>query len=266
MAFNIISIFVLLNIISIKLIICESKECQRKLPIKIGDECSSLYCSNLQFEKGECTISNPIIKTQWLNNIIVVGEKDFRYLSIITTSSGEMLLSTSSYPINKDRIYFGIYSNGEPIFKNSNGEKTYFLKKTVARTSSYERYESVGYSIRINNDRIQNKEYFINIGKDITYTEILDFINYDKNLIELPNSETLNCNTELYIGSIINNIEEGINYYYFPTIKKISNSNFKFFLIKFNLRYNSNGNILFQTINSKTFDSVDTKTDSISIE
>ena len=261
MNFNIISIFVLLNIIiSINLIICESKECQRELPIKIGEECFSLNCSKLQFEIGECIISNPIIRTQWLNNIILVGEKDFRYISFTTTSSGEMILTTSSYPVNRNRIYFAINSIGEPIFKNSNGENTYIIKKTVSRTSSYERYETVGYSIRINNDPKENKEYFINFGKDVTYTEIFDFINYNEDIIELPYTQVLNANTEIYLGGIINNIEDGINYYYFPTIKKSSDTDYKFFLIKFYFIYDSDGNILFQSIKSVNFNTVDKKT------
>jgi hypothetical protein len=70
----------------IKFILCELNECERDKPIKKGTQCLSTYCSNSQFDSGQCIVSNPIIKTQWLNNIILVGEKDYRYIGFITSS------------------------------------------------------------------------------------------------------------------------------------------------------------------------------------
>ena len=53
---RIIIISILLNII-----LCEL-ECERENPIKVGTECQSTYCSDSQFESGECIKSNSIIK------------------------------------------------------------------------------------------------------------------------------------------------------------------------------------------------------------
>ena len=69
-------IYLNLNFIAFKiflfftsLIIKSLSECPKNLPI-FKNECSSIYCSEEQFKSGESEISNSIMKTQWLNNII----------------------------------------------------------------------------------------------------------------------------------------------------------------------------------------------------
>ena len=81
---------IIFNFVIIKFIFCQLNECERETPIKIGNQCLSKNCTKYQFEIGECTISNSIIKTQWLNDIILVGEKDFRYINLMTSSKGDL--------------------------------------------------------------------------------------------------------------------------------------------------------------------------------
>ena len=58
------------------------EECEKSKPIKKSDnKCYLTFCTKEQFEQGECEISNPIIKTQWLTNIINVGEEYYRHLN-----------------------------------------------------------------------------------------------------------------------------------------------------------------------------------------
>ena len=243
----------------IKFIFCQLNECERETPIKIGNQCLSKNCTKYQFEIGECTISNSIIKTQWLNDIILVGEKDFRYINLLTSSKGELLLSTSSCPPNISRIYYGINSDGIPLFKDDNESNIYIIKKNVLRTDNYKRYESVSGLIKINGDTHRNKEYLIDLGKSITYTEIFDFIEYKNNLIEIDNTQTINAETDTYIGSLVNYIENNINFYIFAGIQKISNNNFKILLIKFKFSYDTNGLISCNNIINANFESLDKK-------
>ena len=243
----------------IKFILCELNECERETPIKKGDQCLSTYCSKSEFDLGECLISNPIIKTQWLNNIILIGEKNFRYINFITSSKGELLLSTSSCPVSRGRIYFGINSNGLPIFKDNMENNIYKIKKNVPRMMNYERYESVLGLIKINGDSDKNKEYLIDLGKSLTYTEIFDYIEYKKNLIEMENSKTINGDTETYLGSFTSYIENENNYYFFSGIKKKTETEFMLFLAKFTFTYDIGGNVLCNTVKSKTFDALDKK-------
>ena len=249
----------ILNFMIMKFILCELNECEREKPIKKGTQCLSTYCSNSQFDSGQCIVSNPIIKTQWLNNIILVGEKDYRYIGFITSSKGELLLSTSSYPVSRGRIFFGINSNGLPIFKDNNQKNVFIIKKTVKRASNYEKYETVLALIKINGGSDQNKEYLIDFGKSKTYTEIFDYIEYNKDLVELENSKTINADTETYIGSLSNYIEDEINYYFFSGIKKKSDTDYKIYLAKFRFTYDAGGNIKCNTDTGKNFDTLNKK-------
>ena len=246
-------------ILIIKFIFCQIDECQREKPIKVGEECLSKNCSELQFKSGEWIISNSIIKTQWLNNIISVGEKDYRFLNIITSSQGDLIVSTSSYPAKRERIYFGINSNGLPIFKDNNNNDIYIIKKNILSTSSnnYKRYEAVPGFIKINGDTNINKEYLIELGKSTTYTEIFDYIDYNQNLIEMENEKTINATTETYVGCLENYIEDGINYYFFAGIQKYSDTDFRLLLIKFKFYYDGNGNVLCNNNKRITINSLD---------
>ena len=46
-------------------------ECEIDNPILTTNGCQMQYCSKSQFDNGECSINNTIIKTQWLNDIIL---------------------------------------------------------------------------------------------------------------------------------------------------------------------------------------------------
>ena len=110
---------ILFELFFLKIVLCTSDECQRDSPIKTGSGCELKYCSKEQFKNEECKISNPIIKIQWLNDIILVGEKDFRYVSMMITSNKDLVFATSSCPTSSNRIYYGINSEGNPLFGNN---------------------------------------------------------------------------------------------------------------------------------------------------
>ena len=240
---------IIYNFFLFNLISCEIDECPRETPIKKGNECLSTYCSELQFESKDCIISNSIIKTQWLNNIILVGEKDFRFVNLISSLNGELLLSTSSSFPNRDRIYFGIDPIGNPIFNDKS-----IIKKSVVRNvrnNNIYRYESQPGLIKINDDNKQNKEYFINIGINKTYTEIFDYINYENNLIEIDYSEIIDINIKSFYGSLINIFENDKNYYILAVISSQNN----FIIRKLNFYYDTNGDISCKKEVSKSFNS-----------
>ena len=249
---------IILNIYLLKFIISEIVECGINEPIKVGDDCKSVYCPKSKYDSGECIISNSKIKTQWLNNIILVGENNFRYVKLETSSKGELIFATSSCPSSTSRIYFGIDLNGEPIFKDSNGKNTYIIKKTIRRSSTIERYETQSGIIKINGNGDNNKEYFINIGKSKTYTEIFDISNYYNNLIEKEYTDTGEINIKSYYGSFFNIYESSKNYYIMSTI----DSNNNFLMVKFNFQYESNGDIKCTKVKETPFSAGDNRSSS----
>ena len=71
-----IQIFLFFSIIKSSL-----TECSRDKPILKNGSCRLEYCSDLDFESKECIINNSIIKTQWINNIMLIGDKFYRYIN-----------------------------------------------------------------------------------------------------------------------------------------------------------------------------------------
>ena len=202
----------IINIL-LNIILCEI-ECEKGKPIIIetqGTQCQSVYCSDSQFESGYCIKSNSIIKTQWLNNIILVGEDNFRYTNFMT-SNGKTLFYTSPKPVSSKRIYFGINSIGEPIFKDSNNNSIYIYQKE-SRDSISHQHETIAGPVKIKGDINQDKTYFMTIGKSKTNTEIFDYENYENELKILKYNEIINHETLIYLGNIIDLKEDNKQYY-----------------------------------------------------
>ena len=148
-------------------------ECDRDAPIKLKDDsCIMKYCTKEEYESENCILDNPIIKTQYPNNIITIGEVKFRYLNFVKFSYGDMIFGTSAYPPNNKRIFYGLKNNGRHYFKKNDSSKEPPFKYLIADSEEENLYES-GNSILINN----GKEYFISIGRLWTYTELFDFEN-----------------------------------------------------------------------------------------
>ena len=213
------------------IISCTSSECQRETPIKTGTGCQLTYCTIQQFNDGECIKSNPIIKTQWLNDIILVGEKNFRYVSLILTSNKDLVFATSSCPTGSNRIYYGVSSEGNPLFGNN-----FIIKKTIARSEKIDRYESIAGIMKMNGDN-SDKEYFINVGKSKTYTEILDLSSDENNLYELKYEDATNKNIRAFYGSYFNINQEDTNYF---ILSFITDDPEVFYLLKLKFTINSN--------------------------
>ena len=84
--------------------------------------CQLKYCTESDYNENNCIISNTIIKKQWLNNIILVGDISYIYINALITYNNELIVS--SYPYNenktntiyKKRKFFGLKSNGRECF------------------------------------------------------------------------------------------------------------------------------------------------------
>ena len=57
--------------------------CDKKNPIRKNNNCYSTYCTEIEFQNGDCIIDNPIIKTQWLNKFIYLGNNIINILTVI---------------------------------------------------------------------------------------------------------------------------------------------------------------------------------------
>ena len=66
------------------------------------------YCSEDDFKNNICSINNAIVKTQWLNNIIWIGDKFFIYVNLEAYSNGDLEVETSSSEANPKRMFCDI--------------------------------------------------------------------------------------------------------------------------------------------------------------
>ena len=118
-------------------------ECIREKPILIENECELKYCQKEDFSSGICTINNNIIKTQWLNDIVVFNSDKLRYGSFAINSKGDLIYECSVEEKKGIRIFYWLKKSGHFYFKNENGEYISTKKIIVKNGNDYPiRYES----------------------------------------------------------------------------------------------------------------------------
>ena len=89
------------------------EECPREFPIRSNNNDCVDQCEDYKYISMECILDNQIIKTQYLNDIIFVGEIDYRYLNFLNLPNGDMIFQTTAFPENYKRIYYAIKGNDD---------------------------------------------------------------------------------------------------------------------------------------------------------
>ena len=165
--------------------------CPKNNPFRKGGNCIP-KCSKEEISSKTCEISNEIIKTQWLNNIIYFGERNYRYVNIETSENQNLLALVSSYPKNNYRLFYGITKEGNGYFKK-NDKETQFYKMEINDINITGRFESEIFTFKFESS-IDDKEYLLSYSKGFQFVEVYDF---DKNIIyfdciDSPFGEILN--------------------------------------------------------------------------
>ena len=131
-----------------------------------------LHMINL-IKSDDCFITNKTkITSQWLNNIICLGDKNLKYINFATFSNGDMVVeATSNVDSLNKRIFYGIKIDGKPFFKN--GQYHSIILISGETKSNNARYEADNCIVTIN-----NIEYLLSIGNsDDKYAELYDLNN-----------------------------------------------------------------------------------------
>ena len=163
--------------------------CDADKPFLKDDSCIG-YCSERELKEKTCKIDNDIIKTQFLNNIIWIGDANFRYVNIVSYSNKDMIIETTSKPGNSKRIFFGIKNNGRGLFYKNGNYTYYYSIEASGQTGNTGniRYEAEIFIATINGGENDGKEYLVSIGNDNQYMELYDFDNnkiYQKSAYDL---------------------------------------------------------------------------------
>ena len=174
--YKITSKFLIIFYLMIHLFDIIELECQKEMPFRKYSQCTPQPCSKSEFESNNCYINNTIIKTQWLNNIIFLGELTFRYINFASYDIGDMIVETTSYPESNKRIFFGIKETGRPFFKNkiNNGETLFYSIDIInkANNNTIGHFESVGLVVKHNDYKSQ---YYLSLPKFFDNAELFDF-------------------------------------------------------------------------------------------
>jgi len=163
------TIILLLSIILLQFPFSKS-ECNIDQPILKNGNCDLTFCSEEEFSSGACTISNDIIKTQWINNIRVFKDYNrLRYNNLAVNSKGDLVLEISTQESNYKgiRFFYGIKKDGSYLFKDENNESVPTKIITVKNgDSQILRYESVTSFISLKNGDNDDKQYLLSIGSN----------------------------------------------------------------------------------------------------
>ena len=133
--------------------ISEEMECPREYPLLINN-LNSKECVKEYFEdKNNFQISNKIIRTQWMKNIIQIGEKGCSYASFTFSSKGDLIMETSIFNNTSNenkRFFYGIQKNGRGLFFNSKTEnycyqKTFINEENITSNDDYYKLNHLRY-------------------------------------------------------------------------------------------------------------------------
>ena len=206
-----ISLFFNLMIYSI------TNECPKESPIiKNNDNnCTSIYCSELQFNSGECKINNRIVKTQWLNNIIKF-ENTNGDINLIKNYNEEKIIFSTTLSNKKERIIFALDFNQNYIFTNGSNHWVAYISKNIGPSLNNE--IANGQCLIYKNDN----EYLFLISKENSDIQILNLNEYEKDFDYISKYEFLEENKKIkgdYSYCIFN--VRSIYHFYFGAITSI---------------------------------------------
>ena len=181
--------------------------------------------------------ANSLNDTNKINNIIKVGEENFRFLSFATYSNGDMVFLTTAYYEVRKKIFYGLKGNGRPFFKNGTNYHH-------SLSSNSKKFESEDIIIKLSGVNTQ-KEYFLSSGNKDSYLEIYDFdtdTEYKKLSAIFANADSIGSYRNTAISLISNNSD----YYYLFGFTIGKNYNFQihnFISLENNNITNNNKNI-----------------------
>ena len=104
---------------------------------------------------------NPLL----LNNIIRIGDNNLRYCHFSYNSYGDMFIDISSFPISKERRFFGLKYNGQFYFNSASNQKTAHYSLTMNHARGRIEGESFLVKLTSSNSKFHGKELIYGISK-----------------------------------------------------------------------------------------------------
>ena len=196
----------------------DNYECPRDYPLFLENDNNYHSCVMEVYIQDYHSISNQIIKTQWLNKRTKIGENRCLFVTSDFSSQGDLIIETNiydEYSIDKNRYFYGIKSNGRLLFYDNDNDN-FIEQKAITADTTYNKFESQLKRIKFVNDE---NDYYFNFN--YLSTEIYDFENnqvkgYSKEILfrnyewssKIISILELNNERNIYLFSLIAKIEE----------------------------------------------------------
>ena len=172
-----------------------------------------------------------------IDNIIQLGDENFRFNHFSLNSKGDMIIDTTAYPGNNERRFFGLKKNGKPYFYDENNIETPYRSLFVHNLDNENQQKLEGESnFIILSEQKDNeiKEYLLSFSILDNYMELYDF---DKNEIITEKTTTIFKND--LITSSMNSffksktkIDNKFNYYIAYIHYYNETNEFKFYILR----------------------------------
>ena len=150
-------------------------ECPRNTPLL---DKNSTLCVYEPYDENKYSISNKIIKIQWLNRMNNLGEKKTWYMGPFISSNGELIIESFIYENDKpfpERYFYGIKSNGRSLFYDKENNK-FINQKTILSNTGIPIFEITLTKIKLKNND-DNKEYYLSSSFQNYSIEVFDYYN-----------------------------------------------------------------------------------------
>ena len=158
-----ITLFILILIYISK--ISKGEECSRIKPMRLSDgTCILRYCSQKEIDEKTCFIDNQIVKSQYLNNLMILYKADNpSFVDIIKNDNGNIILEFTDKQ-KAIRKFFGLKSNGNYLYgdeKKMTDESFIYIKD-----NQNHKVNEINFMI-VKDER--NKEYLVSSIWDFSY-------------------------------------------------------------------------------------------------
>ena len=148
--------------------------CPRNFPLLVKN--SENECVYEPYDENLYSISNEIIKIQWLNRMNNLGVIKTWYMGSDISSNGDLIIESYIYDNDKaipERYFYGIKSNGRALFYDNQNDK-FINQITILSNTSIPIFEFQFIKIKLIND---DKDYYLSSSFGINSIEIIDFYN-----------------------------------------------------------------------------------------
>ena len=179
--------FLIINLLNY----CLCEDCPRDKPILKKGQCVSEYCSYEEFENKICVVSNPFIKTQWLNEIHTFTLEPLSDICTATNWQGDLFLMGQGYSEDnhRNKYLYAFYKNGNGLFYDDELEYHYSFE-TIQMPE--DRKPETFYSVHIDDkqyllsSQVENEMFLIDFyNKNYTIFTLNTYNHYSGTLLRL---------------------------------------------------------------------------------